>query len=133
MSDTQREVNTTLNDKVVEIHPKVVPSEHGSVHADKIMVGIDWPTHTATLTLLSMHPQPQVGSDWVLAEVNWQIVGEIKVPIPVMDSLMIYYLQQISNGLDILPPIQNHLKNHPRERSKYSVYGPTRITEQPHE
>jgi hypothetical protein len=132
MSERQpEEFNTTMNDKPVDIRPKVVPSQHGSVHADQIMVAIDWSTKTATLTLLSMHPQPQIGSEgWVLAEVDYEVVGEIKVPLPSMDSLMIYYLQQISNGLDILPLIQKHLAEHPRQRPYRVSYGPTQIREE---
>jgi hypothetical protein len=131
MSEAEHEVNTTWKDKRVDAHPKVVPSQYGSIHTDKIMVAIDWQTNTATLTLLSMHSQPQIGSEgWVLAEVNWDIAGEIKVPLPAMDSLMVYYLQQISNGLDILPIIQKHLANHPRHQPNYISYGPTNIKEE---
>jgi hypothetical protein len=92
------------------------------------MVAIDWQTNTATITLLTMHPQPQIGSEgWVLSEINWNVVGAIKIPMPVIDALLIYYLQQISNGLDILPIIQKYMKEHPKNDLSNMAYGPTII------
>jgi hypothetical protein len=83
--------DSRVHDKLVNISPKVIPGTFPTVHADRIMVAIDRNSATASLTLLAMHPQPQFGSEgWVLSEVNWDIVGEIKVPIPTMDTLIIF-------------------------------------------
>jgi len=123
--------DSTAHDKRVNVFPKVVPGAFPTGHADKIMVAIDRNNGIATLTLLAMHPQPQIGSEgWILSEVNWDIVGEIKVPIPTMDTLAIYYLQQISNGLNLLPLIQKHIQEHPPRDPKTLSYGPTDVREE---
>jgi hypothetical protein len=129
--DVSDNKDSTAHDKSVNIFPKVVPAPFNTVHADRVMVAIDRSNGTATLTLLAMHPHPQIGSEgWILSEINWDIVGEIKVPIPTMDTLAIYYLQQISNGLNLLPLIQKHIQEHPPRDPKTLSYGPTDVREE---
>jgi len=112
----------------VEISPKVIRTQFATVHADKILAAIDRSTNTVTLTLLVMHPKPQAGlKEWTFAELDWEVVAEIKVPLPVMDLLVAYYVQEVSNGLNIIPLVQENLRKHPTPSIEGIAYGPTKI------
>ena len=91
------------------------------------LVAIDRTTDTATLTLLNMHIIPKIGfKEWTLDNVVWDIVAEIKVPIPALNALVSFYVQEISNGLDVVPLIERHLQDHPINVEKTGTrYGPT--------
>jgi hypothetical protein len=92
--------DSTAHDKRVNVFPKVVPGAFPTVHADKIMVAIDRNNGIATLTLLAMHPQPQIGSEgWILSEVNWDIVGEIKVPFLLWTHSQYTIYNKLATGL----------------------------------
>ena len=112
--------------------PEVIPRDFPSVHIDKAMVGIDESADTATLTLLAMHIVPNIEKDgWGLENVRWEVVAEVKIPMPVLNALVVYYVQQISGGVNILPAIQKHLQEHPKGPPKTGItYGPTGIKQE---
>jgi hypothetical protein len=56
----------------------------------------------------------------------WDIVGETKMPIAAFDTLATYYIMDISNGLDVIPLMQKHRKEHPKQRVGAS-YGPATV------
>ncbi len=107
--------------KKANIHTKDITAIHEldaltfpTVHIDKAMVGIDSTTNMATLTLLSQHIIPKLdGQGWGLSNVKWKVEAEIKIPVPALNALVVYYITQVANGLNIMPIISKYLSEHP--------------------
>lgn len=100
--------------KTLETLPGVAPSEFATVSADKITASINFSADSATLTLLQQHPIPKLDSQgWGLEGYKWTVAGEVKIPLPMLNVFVLYYVNAISNGLNVLPLIQKHLKEHP--------------------
>ncbi|AFU57445.1 hypothetical protein Ngar_c05010 [Candidatus Nitrososphaera gargensis Ga9.2] len=115
--------------RFIETHPKVVPTDFGSVFAEKIMIGVDEVQGIVTMTFLQRNLHPQIGSNgWQISDVNWKVIAEVKTPMVEMNALMIYYIAVVTGGMDVLPVIQQYLKQHPKAPSEGKIsYGPTRI------
>jgi hypothetical protein len=127
----EREGLKTAKGETKEIHkiPEIIPKDFPSVHVDKAMVAIDEGTDTATLTLLAMHVVPSIEKDgWGLDNVRWEVVAEVKMPMPALNAVTAYYIQQVSGGLDIVATIGEYLREHPKAPPKTGIsYGPTDI------
>lgn len=136
MSDNEEHSNGLKETKHYRLNPQLVESNFPTVHVDKAMVAINRQSDTATITLLAEHIIPKVEptGDWGIDNVRWDIVGEIKIPIPALNALAIYYIQEMSNGLNIMPIIAEHLKKHPLpppQESRGFSYGPSAIRQTP--
>lgn len=97
---------------------------------------LDFTADSATLLFLSSHmvpePAPMTEPAWGIRKFVWEVVGEIKIPIPALNMMCLFWASQISNGLDIFPLIQRHLAEHP-ERKDAIVYGPLGMRMTPRE
>ena len=51
-----------------------------AIHADKALVAVDHSTHTATVTLLTMHAIPKLSEQFDIENYAYELVGEIKIP-----------------------------------------------------
>ncbi len=130
-SDEVPESKTTFHTKDVKGNPIVVPSDVQSVHVDKTMIVVDENNQQVTLTLLQMHPKPKIDSNgWGLDQIYWDVVGEVKMPISQMNALAVYYINQISGGLDMMPIIQKYLKENPKTKKSGITYGPTEVKQE---
>jgi hypothetical protein len=129
----EAEPKLTAQTKNIRASPEMIPKDFPSVHVDKAMVGVDEGIDTATLTLLSMHVVPNLEQGrWTLDNVRWEVVAEVKIPIPALNAVAIYYIEQVTGGLNILPVIQKYLREHPKEPPKTGItYGPTEIHQEP--
>jgi hypothetical protein len=120
--------------KRVDTNPKVVPSQFASTFVDKAMIAIDESAELVTMTLLQRHFHPQVSPNgWILSEENWEIIGELKMPLTEMNAIAVYYLSTISGGMDIYGAVQQYLNEHPKEQETRGNYGPTgfQVTQEP--
>jgi hypothetical protein len=134
-ADSQKQSEPTMrtvptNSKYVDTHQKVLPTEFGSVYAEKVMIGVDEVTGTVTMTFLQRNLHPQITpSGWQISEVNWKVIAEVKIPINEMNAITLYYIAVMTGGLDILPTINQYLKLHPKPVQKKSIvsYGPDRL------
>lgn len=134
MSDQPDAPKLTSETKNIRNLPELIQKDFPSVHVDKAMVAIDHSTDTATLTLLAMHVVPNLEQGkWTLDNVRWEVVAEVKISIPALNAMMIYYIEQVTDGLNILPAIQKYLQEHPKEAPKTGLtYGPTEIHQEFH-
>jgi len=84
----------------VDTHPKVVPTDFSTVHVDRIMIGIDRATGIITMTLLQQSLIPQIGfkNEWNLSEELWKVVGEVKMSMSTMNSVLLYYVSELTGG-----------------------------------
>jgi hypothetical protein len=127
----EREALKTVKGETKEVHkvPEIIPRDFPSVHVDKAMVAIDESTDTATLTLLAMHVVPTIEREgWGLDNVRWEVVAEVKMPMPALNAVMAYYVNQVSGGLDIVATIREYLREHPKAPPKGGIsYGPTDV------
>jgi hypothetical protein len=110
----------------VQKPPTVVPTEFATVFADKAMVAVDHASQTVTMTLLSFHPMPAHGSEgWTLGDQRWTVVAEVKMPALAMSELAIYYIGEMTGGLNIIPYIKKFAKENPnsvrRDRIGYGL------------
>lgn len=113
--------------KPMKANVELARSQYSTVHVDKMMIAIDHVFGTASITLLQMHmiPLPRPSAEWGVEGVVWDIVGELKVPLGVLNNLLFYYAMDISNGLDIGPLLQKHLEDHPNTKKGMGMtYGP---------
>ena len=122
-----------LTTRHIEAKSELAPGNYATVHADKLMIGIDHQTSVATLTFLNSHPIPQVrpNGPWDLQNVMWDIVGEIKISLAAVSGPILYYLSVLTNGLDITPIINKHLQDHPQPPAQGYSYGPLFLSSQP--
>lgn len=129
MSEDEELPTADLYTKHPKAQPEVIPSDFATVHADMAMVAIDHAAGTASITLLQNHVIPKIGADgWDLDNIRWTIVGEVKIPVAAMNAVAVYYIQQVSNGLDVSPMIGEYLRKHPINLSKGGItYGPTAV------
>jgi hypothetical protein len=126
-SEGKNEPYTQRRTKDINVESKVVPTQFPTVHVDKAMVAFDKYSHTITITLLVMHPLPQYQEserEWTLSDMQWEVVGELKMSKQTMDALGSYYFDQRSNGLNVLPIVFNYLKEHPYDTKVGMSYGP---------
>jgi hypothetical protein len=118
-------ITMTTHTKDVQTNPKVVPSQFASTFVDKAMMAIDEKRQVITMTLLQRHLHPQVSPNgWILAEENWEVIGELKMPLTEMNAISLYYLSTITGGMNVFGAVQQYLKEHPREEEEGISYGP---------
>lgn len=122
------ESHMTLKSRNVNARPEVIPKDFGSIHAGRIMVGIEWETQTVTLTLLTDHYIPKIDEfhgGWILDSIKWEVVGEVKIPIAAFNLTTAYYLHMVGNGFDVVNSLNAYLAKHPRKDTGGGVsYGP---------
>ncbi len=122
----------TRGTKNIHTLPEMIPKDFPSVHADKVMVAIDEGASTAILTLLAMHIVPNFEQGkWTLEKVRWEVVAEVKISIAAMNAMAIYYIEQTTGGLNLLPVIHRYLQEHPKQMKTGMSYGPTEIHQEP--
>lgn len=124
---------SALNTKNLRISSNLIfPEQLSSVHVDKAMVAVDHQTQTATITLLNSHPIPKVSEGWGLDNMTWEVVGEIKIPVPALNALAIYYLTLLSGGVDVGRIIQEAIVREKRTPPKDGFsYGPFDLRQTP--
>jgi len=104
----------------------VLPNEINSIYVDKMLVTTHSKIETATLSLFTTHMIPNFDKHqgWSIDHTVNGFVGEIKIPKSVLLDFAISYIQQLTNGLDVRPQVEQFIKNNPHEKSEFS-FGPS--------
>ena len=109
-SDNGEKVKGTL---IPNLQP---PQSMQAVHVDKVLVTTQPGSEVATLTLLQMHVIPDRKREgFTLENLTYSIVGELKVPLSVMNELAVYYIHELTGGLDVVPIMQEYIKEHGKD------------------
>lgn len=129
--DNPKSNTMDIRTKGVDTHPKVVPTDFSTIHVDKVMIGIDRVSGIITMTLLQQSLIPQIGfkHEWNLSEEHWKVVGEVKMPVSEMNSVLLYYVSELTGGgVNIFEIIRQYLNEHQQNIDSRSVsYGPSSI------
>lgn len=75
-------------------------------------------------------PQITGETNWTLAEIDWKIVGEIKIPVEALNALMIYYISEISGGFNVVAAVEKYIRENPDKQRKDLrglSYGPSKV------